>query len=166
VFALAVDTVHELCHLLYWERSLHLTYSPPNGHQVDRERYFDLSHPQEELGLAWGYYFFGMKHMIGLWAEDWLTDLFTNTPGLGHQKPLYPAVFGAWKHRRAYTSPHSRTQIAIRSNLRALRSSSMRTPGAHLKVLDRSLKFGYPLQHDDLLKKAVVSGRGFRRQGR
>lgn len=44
-----------------------------------------------------------MKLMISLWSEDQLTDLFTNIPSLGHQKPLYPAVFGPWKHRRAYT---------------------------------------------------------------
>jgi hypothetical protein len=140
LFALAVDLVHELCHLLYWERFLHLTYSPPNGHQLDRDPYFDLSHPQKELGHAWEYYFFGMKLMIGLWSEDWLIDLFTNTPGLGHQKPLYPAVFRAWKHRRAYTVTPFKGPDRHQVKLRALRSSSMRTPGAHLNSTWRILQ--------------------------
>lgn len=40
LFALAVDLVHELCHLLYWKRFLHLTCFPPNDHQIDRDPIF------------------------------------------------------------------------------------------------------------------------------
>lgn len=111
-FGLAVDLVHELSHLLHWERFQNLTSSPPYPHDIDFDPCFNLSDPVKELGDAWEHYFFRMKPTMCLSQEDWTTDLFLDqTTGRGNQKPLYPGVSGPMMHKKAsqvtpFTNPN------------------------------------------------------------
>lgn len=89
LFKLTIDLVHEIAHLLYWERYPNFRIPPTYPHEIDQDPYWDLSDRRKEVGTAWENWFFGMQ--VQPIPDQSISDI--NLEALpGHEKPLYACM--------------------------------------------------------------------------
>ena len=98
LFKFAIDLVHETAHLLYWERFPNMPVSPPYGHEVDQDPYWDLSDVRKEVGTAWENWFLG--YQVQRFPDQNVSDINLEAVP-GHEKPIYGCMMTHVKSNRA-----------------------------------------------------------------